>query len=273
MYPDSLTGKSREYDFSAIAGIKLYRGDWDFLWIHLIGECVNNPQPLVFFSSDKVTSFLFCEDLKIAGIPTKFPCPDEEGAYIGFQDFFHLDKFHHYCAGPFSTQYCSFQQKKSNKAEWLAWHDDEHQSLLGTLVAATEYEISELFASWVLPEKNEEEPVGINVFYPVLIARGDLHECRQSNKGNPVFTKSKHIQFRKAVISGREQETFQIDIVTESYLKDYLELLENEHEKLKSRLRRHRRQVRAAIERIVSEARVAKTKKKKLEDFREILEF
>jgi len=268
--PDPVTGKSREYDFSALSAIKVYREDWDFLWIHLIGECVNNSLPIVFFSSEKITHFLFHEDLKCSGIPLKFPWREKEDEEISFQDFFHLDKFHHYCRGRYSTQYCSFQHK-SGKLEWLAWHDDEHHSLFNTLVAATEYEMDDFFSSWELPEKDEEEALNLNLFYPLLIIKSDLYECKQK-RGKPVFTRRKHIQFRKSVVSRQQQKTFHIDVITESYLKNYLDLLEEEHEELTTRLKRKKKEVRSAIDRIVSQARAAKRKEKR-KDFRDILEF
>lgn len=271
VYPDPVTGKSREYDFSALSAIKVYREDWDFLWIHLIGECLNNSQPLVFFSSKMVTDFCFHEDLKCSGIPLKFPWREEKGSEMSFQDFFHLDKFHHYCQGPFSTQYCSFRQKRAAKTEWMAFHDDDHHNLFNSLVAATGYEISEDFSSWNLPKKDKQEPLDLHLFYPLLILKGKLYECKQS-RGKPVFTSRKHIQFRKSIVSSEEQKTFQIDVITESNLKQYLSILEEEHEKLKIRLRRKKKDVRDSIERIISQARNAKSKRK-LKDFREILEF
>jgi hypothetical protein len=270
VFADPVTGKSREYDFSALTEIKLYREDWDFLWIHLIGECVNNSQPIVFFSAAGIVDFLCVQDLKCSGIPLKFPWPQEKDAEMSFQDFFHLDKFHHYCHGPYSTQYCSFHHK-SGKSEWLAWHDEEHHSLFDTLALATEYEMGESFSSWVLPEKDEEEPFNLNLFYPLLIIKNELYECKQK-KGKPVFTRREHIQFRKSVVLAGKQETFHIDVITEAHLTNYLKLLEQEHEKLATRMRRKKKEVRAAIGGIVSQARAARRKGKR-KDFRDVLEF
>jgi len=267
---DPVTEKSREYDFSALTATKVYREDWNFLWIHLVGECVNNSQPIVFFSCKKATDFLFYEDLKCSGIPLKFPSRERKDREISFGDFFHLGRFHHYCRGRYSTQYCSFH-RKSGKSEWLAWHDDEHHSLFDTLVAATEYEMREFFSSWELPGKDEEEPFNLNLFYPLLILKSDLYECRE-RRGQPAFTRREHVQFRKSVVLGGKAETFHIDVVTEAYLKNYFKLLEEEHEELTKRLRRRKREVRSAIDRIVSQARAARRKGRR-KDFRDILEF
>jgi len=269
-FPDPVTGKSREYDFSALSAIKVYREDWDFLWIHLVGECVSNSQPIVFFASEEITQFLFHEELKLSGIPLKFPWREQQDKEISFNDFFHLDKFHHYCRGRYSTQYCSFQHK-SGKSEWLACHDDEHHNLFNSLVAATEYEMDDFFSSWELPEKDEEEPLNLNLFYPVLVIKSDLYECKQK-KSKPVFTSRNHIQFRKSVVSRQKQKTFHIDVITESYLKKYLDMLDKEHEELTTRLKRKKKEVRSTIDGIVSQARAARRKGKR-KDFRDILEF
>lgn len=269
VYLDPLSGKSREYDFSAITGVKLYREDFDFLFTFLIGECLNNPQPIVFFTSKSPIDFLFHENIKCAGIPAHFP--DDLGGEdeISLQDFFHLDKFHHYCHGTYSTQYCSFKQK-SGKDEWLAWHDDEHQGLFNTLIEATKYEVRGIFSDWMPPSKDEEEPVNITLFYPVLVIHRDLFECTQRS-GKPFLKKRNHIQFRKAVISGKHQETYQVDVIVESYLKQYLDIILKEQEQLKARFQRKKKIVRIAVDRIVSKAKAA-NRRNRMKDFRAILE-
>jgi hypothetical protein len=195
VYPDSITGKSREYDFSAISAEKLYREEFDFLLTHIIGECINNPQPIVFFTAESPIDFLNCDEIKCSGIPLYFPEENTSDEFISLQDFFHFDKFHHYCKGSFSTQYCSFRKKSGKSDEWLAWHDDEHHGLFNSLVEATKYEVDEEFSSWVLPTEEEEEPVNIHLFYPLLILRDDLHECQQQ-RGKPILAKKQHIPQR-----------------------------------------------------------------------------
>lgn len=267
VYPDSTTGKSREYDFSALSALKVYRGEMDYLWLHVVGECLNNSQPVVFFSSKQALDFMFHEDIRCAGIPLKFPSRDSPGTTT-LTDFFHMDKFHHYCRGVFSTQYCSFQWKK-DKREWLAWHDDEHHGIFNALVEATRHECDDFFASWTPPKGTEVEPVNINLFYPLLILHDDLYECRQSRNG-PRLIARKHIQFRKSVITGRKPEVFHIDVIVESYLDEYLKMLDKEHDELKKRFQRNKGHVRKAVDLIVREAKKYKATRRK-PDFRAIL--
>lgn len=46
VYPDTITGKAREYDFAAITAEKLFREDFNFLFTHMIGECINSIFPI-----------------------------------------------------------------------------------------------------------------------------------------------------------------------------------------------------------------------------------
>ena len=181
VYPDPTTGKSREYDFSAITAEKLYREDYDFLFTYIIGECVNNSQPIIFFKMESPIEFLFHQEIKCAGIPLYFAGEKEEDSELSFTDYFNVEKFHHYCQGSFSTQYCSFRKKKGKNDEWMAWHEDEHHGVFNALVEATKFNVTEYFSNWEPPAEDEEEPVNLNLFYPLLIFSGDLYECSQTN--------------------------------------------------------------------------------------------
>ncbi|MCD6398520.1 MAG: hypothetical protein J7L08_01230 [Candidatus Aenigmarchaeota archaeon] len=270
VYPDPFTDKAREYDFSAITAKKLFREDFDFLYTHLIGECVNNSQPIVFFTSETPIDFLFHEDIKCAGIPLYFPENSEDNSEVSFQDYFHLEKFHHYCHGIYSTQYCSFKLK-SKKPEWMAWHDEEHHSVFNSLIEATRYTVKEFFSEWVPPEEDEEEPVNLNLFYPVLIIRDDLYECKQT-KRQFSLRKKNHLQFRKSAISSKGRETYQVDVIVESYLPKFLSILDEEALSLKRRLARKKKLVREAVDRIVEKANKEKSQNKS-KTYKDVLEF
>ena len=146
----------------------------------------------------------------------------------------------------------------------MAWHEEEHHSIFNSLVEATRHEVKDYFSNWVPPDKKEEEPVNLNLFYPVLIIRDDLYECKQV-KGRFILRKKDHIQFRKSAISSKESETYHIDVIVESYLPKFLDILEEEALALKRRFGRKKRLVRQAIEYIVEKANKEKSK--------EVLEF
>lgn len=269
VYLDPITGKSREYDFSAITAMKLFKEDYDFVFLKLIGECINNSQPIVFFPHSTGFDFLHVSDIKCVGIPTYFVVERESEDEISLVDFFRIDDWHHYARGTRSSQYCTFVRKKGNN-DWQAWHDEEHHAIFSGLVEATRHEMQTLLTTWQ-PPPDGEEPVNVSLFYPLVIVQKDLFECTEK-RGRPSFTKKNHSQFRKSVISGRKMETFIIDVIVESYLQDYLDIVTSELETLKKRFRRKKKLVRTSIDRIISRVKDAETKGE-LKDYKEFLEF
>ncbi len=275
-YPDPATGKSREIDIKALTALKLSR-DYDFLYPNLICECENNEQPIVLFTKDSPVSFLNYQEVKSAGIPIQFlekSTPTKRGykieddtRYIGLSDFLNFEKYHHYCKGLISTQYCTFSRKNTRKP-WVAFHSDIQHNSLTNLIFALESEIDEYYKDYVLPEKTEKELININIYYPVLILQGPLYAA-QMKKGNLTLKRAKHLQYKKEYFSKDKHDTYQIDVITEAFLPKYLDVIEEEMEKAKNILRRKKKIVRESLDKLVQKAR----KKNKSKTFREIFEF
>ena len=81
----------------------------------------------------------------------------------------------------------------------------------------------------------------------------------------------KHVQLRKEIFlsNSKKPETYQIDIITEEYLPEFLDIIDNETEKIIKILKRKRTIVRDSVKRIIDEA---KSLKKKPKSFRQIFE-
>lgn len=269
-YLDPVTGKSREIDINAIYGVSLSR-DYDFIFTKLLCECVNNPQPLVFFVKESPISFMYHEEVKVAGIPVQFIRKDKKTGkeyFESFSDFLKLEKYHHYCKGPFSTQYCSFDQKK-NTDVWMAYHVDvQHDSLTG-LIYALESEINEYCDSYSLPAKKEEEKINIEIYYPLLILQGPLY-IAQLKKNSLALKKVQHAQYRKAYCVEGQRKIYQIDVITESFLPRYLRIIDKEIGKIESTLKRSKNKIiaRESIKALVAQARKKNSKQK----YRDIFE-
>lgn len=267
VFPDPETGKTRELDISAISVTQIYRKGYNFVFPVLICECENNVQPIVFFIKESPISFLHHYEVKVSGIPVKFWQKD---GYIGLSDFTGMERFHHYCKGKVSTQYCSFQLKK-DKSSWMAFHDEKHHNTFNSLIKALNYEITKHYDGWKPPDRLEEQNTNIQIYYPVVVLQGELFTAELRRK-DITLKKVKHIQFRKEFFSARinKTETYQIDIISEKYLHNYLKIIESEVEKIKKTFQRKRKQVTISIEKIVQEIRKSK---KKLKSYREYLEF
>lgn len=261
VYLDAESGKSREFDIRAISARSINREERDFIFPVIICECINNAQPIVFFVKESPIAFLYGYEVKVSGIPVKFWRKD---GYINFSDFIGLEKFHHYCKGKFSTQYCSFKKVK-NRSEWIACHDDEHHNTLDSLIKALEHEISEHYDKLVIPDEPDEERINIQIYYPLIILEGELYEAELKNK-DIELRKVNHIQFRKEVYSRsiNERETYQIDIITEDYLQGFLEVIEWEIDKIKRKFQRNRSQVNKSMIKIIQEVKKRSRKERSL---------
>jgi len=140
-YPDPETGKSREFDVSAIAGARLAKKRMDFIFPIVVAECENNEQLVVFFSADSPVPFLRHEEVKCSGVPVQFW---DGQRFRRLSEFLHLEKFHHYCKGPIATQYCSFHRKSLN-TPWIALHSEGHHQTFTSLINALESSVVGLF--------------------------------------------------------------------------------------------------------------------------------
>lgn len=267
VFPDPETGKSREIDIEAISVVRIYKEGYNFVYPFLICECENNAQPIVFFTKESEIAFMHHKEVKISGMPVKFW---QEDGYISFSEFAGMEKFHHYCKGAISTQYCTFQLKK-DKSSWMALHSEEQHDTFNSLIKALEYEIADHYDGWVLPDKIYEKDINIQVYYPLVILQGQLYSATLKNK-RFILRKAKHIQFRKELFISRinKVETYQIDVISEEYMRDYLKIIDYEMERVKKVFQRKKPNVRISIDKIVDETRKIR---KKIKSYRETLEF
>ena len=269
VFPEPETGKSREIDISALSAVRVYKKGFNFIFPAILCECENNSHPVVFFVKESPISFLHHEQVKVSGIPVKFLRKD---GYVSLSEFTGMEKFHHYCKGPVATQYCTFHQVKKDRSSWIALHSEEQHGTFNSLIKALEYEISSHFAGWTLPDKKvEEEAVNVQIYYPLVILQGSLYIAALENK-QLTLRKSKHVQLRKELFlpHANKVETYQIDVISEGHLGDYLKIIDSEMEKVKRIFQRKRKEVLLSIEKIVKET---KRLGKKAESFREWLEF
>lgn len=250
-YQDPRTSVSRELDVFSLSAEKAGPEDYDFIFGALLIECINNPQPLVMLTKDPLIPFLHHEEVKLAGLPVKILKKDGHDSWQRLSDFLGMEKYHHYCKGRIATQFCSFVRKKTGrKDEWMATHEGSHFDSFRKLCDATDYFIDNHFKSWKF---NDRESVNINFYYPVLILQGELLEGIPT-KRSITLRKSNHLQFRRTSISNGKEIDYQIDIITESYLPKFINLLGEEIQKSARLLRRRHKIVRESINKIVEDA-------------------
>jgi hypothetical protein len=251
VYPDPRTGTSRELDVYALGAIKAGPGEQDYLFTAFLTECINNPEPLVLITKDPQAGFLHIEDLKFSGIPVRFPTKKRPNEWIRFTEYLDVEKYHHYCRGRVATQFCSFQKKRQQPHDWMAWHDETHFDAFRKLSAAVDHAVADHYRRWTF---DGEEPINIQLYYPVLVVQGELLEAR-STRGTVRLSRRSHIAFRRSEFVEGEERSYQIDVLQERHFPRFVALAERESERMARLLQRRQRQVRDAIDRIVRGAR------------------
>lgn len=243
-YPDPYTGKSRELDLCAMRAFRAGPAEDDSVFVVLLIECVNNPQPIAFITKEPQLEFLQYHEVKLAGLPVKIPVEGEQYSSESLLSFLDMHRYHHYCKGRIATQFCSFSKKKSG--EWLAFHEEKHFDSFRKLSAVVEHYVDERFKSWFF---GCPETVNIDFYYPVLVLQGELFDARSTKSSLRLF-KADHVQYHLSAFVKAKANVYQIDVVAEDFFPRYLAIVEQELSTI-ARLLRHRHVVvRNAIDKI-----------------------
>lgn len=263
VFKDDETGKTREIDLTAIGGHVLFEDH--MLFPFLIVECENNLQPVVFFRSEAPDSSMHHLDVKLSGSPVHFFKNENEST--PFNEYLKLNKYHHYCTGPFATQYCSFQFVDKMK-KWIALHPEKQHDTFQNIVKCLNFNIDSHYASYRLPELGKPDSTNIQLYYPVLILQGDLYEAFLE-KDKLKIESRKHIQYSKQSVKDTEPTTIHIDVITEDYLPHLLKTINSEVKKITDQLRRRKEVITYSLQILVDTLREAEDPS----EWREILEY
>ncbi len=250
-YPDPETGTSREIDVEAYAVFYDEKQDDVQVQLMMICECENNRNPIVFLETEGRQSYLHPQVTKCCGAPTKLWISDQ---WKPIDEALSFKRFHHYAKGPVATQYCGFTKPKDKEKDWVAQHPEhQHETFSKLSDAVTHFQVKRAapFASNV-PLNGEEACVVL--FYPVLVMQGDLYLAR-GHRGSQRLSKVDRVQYRRHVSTSRSETTFQIDVVQESHLPDFVAMIFAEADQVLNWLLRHRPIVRRSLRRMLLESR------------------
>jgi len=255
VYPDPLTGKARELDITAIAVESIFSSDFkDTIWQRLLIECVNNSQPIAFFTKPAPAPTAHIYDLKFSGIPVKIK---KGKTWEKLSEFLNMQEYHHHCRGRIATQYCSFTAKKNtNPMEWLAQHEDLHFDSFNKLCFALNHEIDDHYSHTHLYGK---ESVNVQMYSPILVVAGDLVEIIP-NRRKIEIRNSNHIHFVQSHISNGKSQNYHIDVVTEKYLPKLLAKIQEEVGRTGRRMRRKAREIQTNVNRLATAGKSIRSK-------------
>ena len=262
-YLDPITGKTREIDIQADSDLMEPDTVLEGITWNIYCECENNQQPVVFFPYEPLFSHELSENIKCCGLPMKIWV---NGKYMDIFSFLRFHRFHHYCKGNVATQYCSFVQDKKEK-KWVATHLEEQHDTFNSLVLSIENTLSDFYHVWEPPEQGETEPIFIQCIYPLIVLGGDLMEARLDRKGLKV-SRTKHVQFIKTMYLDRKPVDYQIDVVAQDYIEQYLSIIDVEMAKLNRLIKRHKRTLLNSISHILEDV---KQLQKPVDSYRKVL--
>jgi len=248
-YEDSDTQKSREIDIYAIIGRPVGTGPKDWLFSSVLVECVNNPQPIAFITKTPSIREWAVDDIKGVFDPEEVLVKGSTET-INVGHLLKIASYHHYCRGRLASQFCSFNYK-SDKKEWMAWHDEVHFNAFSTLVKALEYRFTQF-----------ELVAGIYINWefinPVVVLQGDLLDVRCAG-GTVSFRRAEHIKFRRTLIWKGKERSYMIDVVTERAFPSFVAMLEGELKRTATRVKRNVEVIKATLR-----TNQAKTRKRRL---------
>jgi len=235
-YEDNETQKSRELDIYALTGHRIDKEcPDDRLFTAVLVECVNNLQPIAFITKRPVMKAWAIDDIKGTFDPEDVMV---EGNTVNIGDLLKIGSYHHYCRGRVATQFCSFNYK-SDKKEWMAWHDDVHFNAFSTLTKALEYRFTQF-------EQHAGTYINWEFINPVLVAQGELLDVRAAT-GAITLRKAEHIKHRRTVIWKGQERGYIVDVVTERTLPRFIAMLEAELQRTSIQVKRHASVIRDAL--------------------------
>jgi hypothetical protein len=227
-YWDEEEGQSREFDISAYRNWKT-NNEQLTIGIYLIVECKKSEKPWVFFTTPEK------HDYSRLGAILKWRLAKSQI----FTDYEHADSLisddylrqqHHYfrCARLART----FHEPWKNQER--AEHSQMIYSAVMSTVKATRFH-----------QKGPPIAGLLQMYYPLVIFDGNLFEASVEPDKTIDLQATSHVQLSFSYIPADRQRQdsawgnvrrFIVDIVRESYLADYVTIIENEHEALAANL-------------------------------------
>jgi hypothetical protein len=209
VFADPETGQPRELDAYCYRAETGNRYEHFTAYAHVLIVCINNPQPIAFFSSG----------LNNRAYPVTAARPLWLGLYP-IEQTIRLEDFHHGFRQDLANNYCTFVEKKSRG--WMATHADEQHrefSTLATLAQLTKEKQLQVLEDYSRPQ-DAVQFCGVELIYPVLVAEGLLFDVRR------------HCP---------------IDVVTERFLPRFLRMIEMECRRTLVRLEKRGEEILEAV--------------------------
>ena len=245
-FEDQDTGEARELDFHAMKAETVSLQKDEFVFATILGSCKANKYPCVFFTRDlPPRGNQLNSDIPIAGCPLEiFPTDsnDSEDINLYFQLYglLHIAK-----AQTISSQFCELVQKKS---KWEVRSQVMFKNTYIPILKIISTEMEEENKS-SKPKIGESSPE-YTINYPLIIMKGPIYEYYSPPSGDTILRETKHIVFTRHYKSKKIKCCYAVDVIHESYLESYLDVINNELKEFANLVRKHQEVLVQSIRRL-----------------------
>jgi len=227
VFTDPEEGKSRELDVFVISAKRLGRGrKWNFLFPILL--IAIKSIPLVCFARKEIMSRYTLGDIHFSGMPKNIYSRGEE---FDLTEYLKLEKFHHfYKYREISSQFWvpPLKNKSGIKEDYI------YRGMIFPLIKAVEAEKKDHEDSWYFDPEGEQ--INLQFYYPIIVVR-ELWKCSLT-KDTPRYSKISRIGFLARYSSMKVSGEYLIDICDEAGLRDVLQLIDHETDRISKFIRR-----------------------------------
>ena len=223
---DPRTGKSREIDLVAEDTRYLSNQGKVFVKTHFVVEAINNRFPFVLTTARPSTPNADFESY------VQFICTPEPNPFIDSLEL--LDVFEEKGVNwdNLFSQYCVLSRKNNNK-ELMASHSDDVYS---SLVKLSEYVESDLNYWHSRDEVKNDGRWRLYFWNPMLVLSGQLVSIRLHEDGTPELQETHFGRIEFNWHTDAERRTTIIEIVTEKYFLERLEMIISKDEELEGKI-------------------------------------
>jgi len=247
-FEDQDTGEARELDFHAIQAIPISTRRSEYIFLVILGSCKNNKNPYIFFTREvPLAGITLNLNMPIAGYPLEIFTNNEEREdiewYFQFHDFLHI-----LGTDILSTQFCEVVRASGS---WKVQSGNLFNDIIVPLVKVMAKEV-EKYNEEHRPSRDVNAP-DYQMFYPLLVLNGPIFEYHLTPEGSTELREAKHILAVKHYESKTVRGRYAIDVIHQSYLKQYLDLINGEAKEFINLIRRHRNPIIQSIHRLSEE--------------------
>jgi hypothetical protein len=244
-FEDQDTGLARELDFHALKSEIISEKKMEFVIAIILGSCKDNKNPYVFFTRELFLSgIMLSSDLPIAGCPLEIY--DENNYCLSLEEYLELYKFLHIGKTDIvSSQFCELKQKKG---KWEIQSETIFKDAIIPLIKALHGDITDYNEEHI--PNLETEGVDYQIYFPLIVLKGPLLQYHVPPKGPTQLKQAQHIVVVRHYESKTVKCRYAIDVIQESYLEKYLEIIDKEIAKFKNLVRNHKKIITQSIKKV-----------------------